>query len=490
MPGPRFPGPFLHRLTSLPLRLHELRNTRVAFIDALHRTHGPVVQIAPRTLSLSDGLLVHHILAPDRPLDRPGPLPIFHNYGQENLLTTVDGELHRDRRRPLRNIYSARAAEAEGLNRVLGEGVDGFVDAAAGRRLGAKETREALGHMLYDVMSYVVYGAENATRLLRDEAEREAFKVDVAFQKARGGSLSMLLALWFPNLVIALRRANLAPAGLDGSLPADLHSTVVGRRALQWLDEAARSQDDGVKPATAASGESLMHRMHAHLLEHGPTSAVPSGDYILSECLDHFWAGVSTTSDALGPLMGLLSSPEHAHCQRRLRAEIQTLPPAEGPWTQAQLRKLPYLDAVIREALRVEPPIPFSMERRISERDGPVVIEGQRVPAGWVVGAQPVSVGTRREVFPAGVEARPGAEADTFVPERWLEEEGQDGEGSSPSRRRDMRRHFMAFGSGARMCLGVNVAWSMMRGFVAGVYGRCETVMEGDGVVVRRWEGG
>ncbi|KAH7000771.1 hypothetical protein EDB80DRAFT_724449 [Ilyonectria destructans] len=38
-----------------------------------------------------------------------------------------------------------------------------------------------------------------------------------------------------------------------------------------------------------------------------------------------------------------------------------------------------------------------------------------------------------------------------------------------------MNRHFFAFGSGPRMCVGINVAWAVMRATIAGIYGKYET---------------
>jgi hypothetical protein len=47
---------------------------------------------------------------------------------------------------------------------------------------------------------------------------------------------------------------------------------------------------------------------------------------------------------------------------------------------------------------------------------------------------------------------------------------------------KDMRAHFLAFGTGPRMCLGMNIAWSAMRGIVVGVYGRSKTIIAKDQV--------
>ena len=74
-----------------------------------------------------------------------------------------------------------------------------------------------------------------------------------------------------------------------------------------------------------------------------------------AECKDHMAAGIDTTGDGLCFLMWELSQPQNLEFQRKLHHELTTTP-ADAP-----LDSLVYLDAVIKEALRVSPPIPMSL---------------------------------------------------------------------------------------------------------------------------------
>lgn len=43
-----------------------------------------------------------------------------------------------------------------------------------------------------------------------------------------------------------------------------------------------------------------------------------------------------------------------------------------------------------------------------------------------------------------------GPDADVFRPERWLE--------ATPSRKKEMEKHFLSFGAGSRICIGRNIS--------------------------------
>lgn len=148
---------------------------------------------------------------------------------------------------------------------------------------------------------------------------------------------------------------------------------------------------------------------------------------IAAECMDHLAAGIDTTGDGLCFLMHELSLPPNIACQRRLQEEISNNP-------TAKLDELVYLDAVIKEGLRLFPPIPMSLPRYVP-REGRTVC-GYDLPGGSVVSCQPYSLHLLNEdVYPR---------AETFVPERWLEKEGEV----------ERNRLFFAFASGGRGCIG------------------------------------
>ncbi|KAL6414239.1 uncharacterized protein AUP68_00757 [Ilyonectria robusta] len=84
-------------------------------------------------------------------------------------------------------------------------------------------------------------------------------------------------------------------------------------------------------------------------------------------------AGSESTSITLTYLFWLLI--KHPDIQRRLRVELQTVPQED---TGAYLASLPFLDAVIKETLRIYPPAPSAMPRVVPP--GGAEVEGVHYP--------------------------------------------------------------------------------------------------------------
>ena len=98
---------------------------------------------------------------------------------------------------------------------------------------------------------------------------------------------------------------------------------------------------------------------------------------------------------------------------------------------------LPYLHAVIKEAMRIHPSLGLLLERHVPQ--GGVHICNQHIPAGTIVGINPWVVHHDPVVFP---------EPETFLPERWIE--------SGNEKLKEMEAAFFNFGAGSRTCIGKN----------------------------------
>lgn len=157
-----------------------------------------------------------------------------------------------------------------------------------------------------------------------------------------------------------------------------------------------------------------------------------------SELADHFLAGIDTTSDTLMFTIWALSREENREYQEKLIDEVDKISDMDcnddGNPTAEAVDKLPYLDAVIKETLRLYAPLPASEPRSL-----PVdtTIDGYLIPAGTVVSMSPYTLHRNQDVFPEPLK---------FKPERWL---GQCGDLT------EMKKWFWAFSSGGRMCIGL-----------------------------------
>jgi cytochrome P450 len=98
------------------------------------------------------------------------------------------------------------------------------------------------------------------------------------------------------------------------------------------------------------------------------------------------------------------------------------------------LDKLPYLDAVSKEILRVYAPVPVM--GRIAQ--SPVEIGGRVFPAGTAFMFHMWAINKSKKLW--------GEDAREFKPERWLKDKVNGGATESLA--------FLSFGAGTRSCIG------------------------------------
>lgn len=109
------------------------------------------------------------------------------------------------------------------------------------------------------------------------------------------------------------------------------------------------------------------------------------------------------------------------------------------PMTYLQTQKLPFLQAVVKESMRLLPSIVFQLLRHAPPD---FIVRGVRIPENTPVGISPIAQNRDKDIF--------GQDADEFLPERWTE---------STERTKYMHTNSMTFGgSGPRMCIGKNIA--------------------------------
>lgn len=144
------------------------------------------------------------------------------------------------------------------------------------------------------------------------------------------------------------------------------------------------------------------------------------------------FAGHETTAMSLAALVDMLHRDPAA--LSRARSEIDALGPDPEP---ASLASLPYLEACCHEALRVCSPV-VDVGRVVRT---PITVGNYRFPAGEVIVPSPLLLHRRPDLYPD-----PGQ----FRPERFL--------GKKPS-----PFEFIAFGGGARRCLGAAFALFEMK---------------------------
>ncbi|KAL1969776.1 hypothetical protein VTN77DRAFT_7285 [Rasamsonia byssochlamydoides] len=143
-------------------------------------------------------------------------------------------------------------------------------------------------------------------------------------------------------------------------------------------------------------------------------------------------AGSETTATLLsGATFYMLKNPL---VYKRVVEEVRSTFNKEEDITMVGVNRLPYMMAVLRETLRLYPPVPTALPRIVPE--GGAMIDGYFIPENTSVGLSHL---------PAYTSARNFSRPDEFLPERWL---------NDPRFASDIQEAHQPFGLGSRVCLG------------------------------------
>ncbi|KAL4586422.1 hypothetical protein LXL04_011058 [Taraxacum kok-saghyz] len=179
---------------------------------------------------------------------------------------------------------------------------------------------------------------------------------------------------------------------------------------------------------------------------------------MVSLCGEFLNAGTDTTATALQWIMANLV--KHPKIQSKLYDEIVSVvgppppppPPGEEPESaisEDELKKLPYLKAVILESLRRHPPGHFVLPHRVAKE---MEVQGFTIPEGATINFMVAEMGLDPTVWEDPME---------FKPERFLVNNGDfDITGSKGIK-------MMPFGAGRRICPGSDLALLHLEYFVA-----------------------
>lgn len=170
-------------------------------------------------------------------------------------------------------------------------------------------------------------------------------------------------------------------------------------------------------------------------------------------------AGNDTTSSTVEWAMAeLLHNPQKL---AKARYELLEVIGRDGDGTvqESDMSRLPYLQAIIKETLRLHPAAPFLVPHKAEED---VEIEGFLVPKNAQILVN---------VWATGRDSSIWVEPESFVPERFLDSE-IDFKG----------QHFelIPFGSGRRICPGLALAHKMMHLMLSSLIYSFEWKLEGE----------
>lgn len=193
--------------------------------------------------------------------------------------------------------------------------------------------------------------------------------------------------------------------------------------------------------------------------------ALQSGTFteenLVDQMMTFLTAGHETTSTALQ--WAIYALCKHPDVQTRLREEIRTnipSPSSSAPLSATTLDALPYLTAVCNEVLRFHPSVPATV--RIAIRD--TTIAGLPAPENTFFMIPPHII-NRSEAFW-------GSDADTFNPDRWLNQSDSGTIHANKTGGASNNYAMLTFLQGPRSCIGQGFAKAELACLVAAMVGK------------------
>ncbi|KAK7936023.1 cytochrome P450 [Apiospora marii] len=423
------PGPRLSACTRLPYWVACIQGRQVRHMTKLHQTYGTVVRFGPDDLSYTDGRAWSDICLVPRGRRENTKEVRFHApsaNGVHNLIAEPDQARHAALRRAFAPAFAEQALRRQ--EPILRRYADLLVVRARQQSDGGAVVNLArlFNFTTFDIMAELAFG--EPLGLL----ERNGYSdwVATVFETVR--VLPWLQLIEFYPLSRWLFRL-LEPRSVAKMRLDHFNHTVtrVNKRLAQGSD----------KP------DIWSHVVDSHVL---------SLDDMHVNAELFMTAGTETTASLLtGLTYYLLANPDK---MKILTDEIRQAFPSSDAISMEELASLPYLNACIREGLRVYPPIPSSIPREVAPGGNEIL--GRRIPAGTRISVHqtatyrsPANFRTTSKLVHTF--AHPSSRhPDRFAPERWL---------GDPDYADDKRNAHQPFSVGPRNCIGMNLAWHEMR---------------------------
>lgn len=451
----KIPGPKLYAITRLRLALDAWQARSIHTIYKLHLQYGPVVRVGPNEISFNTLSALRAIYGAGSPFERTPFYRMFDVYGTPNLFTFASGKDHRERKKLVSHVYANQTILGAEQTKLVQQKVLGYMQMLEREPAAASEIFSSLHYFSFDTISEFVYGPDHGgtTSLSFNSSQRKL--LDDILNPARRhmawfGVHFPIYTKWVSSRTGSMEKI-VTMLGLMPMKKPFVYSSIREHSLKAFRSFKAASSDTKAR----LSESTVIGR----LVRAQETQNLTDLD-IASECADHLLAGIDTTADSLMFLIWVLSLPQNIHYQDRLRAELSHISVnGDGLPYPKDLTRLPYLNAVLRESLRMYSPLP-AFEPRLCPSD--TLIDGYRIPAGTVVGMSPYCLHRDGNVYPEPLK---------FAPERWLTADGLLLDESDAR-----NKYFWAFSSGARMCIGMHLANAEMLTLVATILRKYRTV--------------
>ncbi|KAF2653489.1 cytochrome P450 [Lophiostoma macrostomum CBS 122681] len=436
-PLAKYPGPLRYKLSGWPLLWQAYKGNRHIWHLQDHERYGPVVRIAPNTLSFNTESALSTIYGPRGANVKKGEWYKTFDIaaGAYSSFTETDRAKHAIKRRWMSPAFSAESIKAnESLLTMI---IERFCETIKpmGDTWGPKwNMTEMTTYLGFDIMGALVFGADFQS--VQEEESRHLANSVIA---------ATAFLYWVSYLPLAIIVRPLLRTKLFEVIGGK--GIVDNNRLIDYAQDQVHSRKyktESKEDLTDQPRIDFLSRIaNANDRKSGwsPTSAD-----LDTEALNMINAGADPYSGVLAGAIFYLVHNEYAlqKATREVRSTFSTTAEiSNGP----KLSSCEYLYACIEEALRRTAGVPSHLPRVVLP--GGINVDGNQLPEGTVVGVPAYALHHTPEYFP---------DPWAFRPERWIESDDVSAESIAFS-----RKAFTPFSIGTRQCSGRNLAYLQLK---------------------------
>ncbi|KAE8912981.1 hypothetical protein PF005_g6774 [Phytophthora fragariae] len=365
-----------------------------------------------------------------------------------NAITNSDGEVWQFQRKIFAKLFSTRALRESMTSTIQkhGRSMHRLFDTAAASGESFDLFR-LLSRFAMESFAEIGFGIQMGSLAIgEDHPFEEAF--DIA-EEATAKRFSV--PAWFWKL------QRLLGVGSEGQLQRAI--TVIDTTVLRFISESIAARARGEKRTGGAQN------IVSLVLDSRDLDGEADPQLLRSIAIAAIIGGRDTTSETLSWFIYMLS--QHPEVERRVRDEMLEKIPrlaVEAAYfpTMDEVQSLTYLEAAIKETLRLYPPASFNIKHCSADT---FLSDGTFVPEGTTIGLPSYAMGRMARTW--------GPDCNEYKPERFLDPDTGKLLSVSPFK-------FPAFFAGPRICVGMNLAMLEMKIVVTGLLSRFHIAVQPD----------
>ncbi|ROW10049.1 hypothetical protein VPNG_06518 [Cytospora leucostoma] len=419
-PLKNYPGPLLARYTNLWRLYHTYRGSIHLVYQKLHEQYGHIVRVGPNVVDVD---------LPELTEFYHGSSALVNGKIVYNLFSETDAHKHAKEKRPIAKYYSPVGVAA----------LEPHMDKIIGNLCHALETRFMENGHSFDLGKWLLYYTWDVVGAVTFSQPIGYLEKGHDFDGTLGDSETALdyfavvgmipvLDHWFDKNPVV----HIGPPGFN---------TITGISLRHLVDRYQGKDADYHDPEQPDFLDKFIEAKHANPKEVDDAQ-------IISWLMINMIAGADTTAATLR------SAFYYSFRDKRIWKRLQDETLTAGlhnkiPVAYSDARAIPYVEAVVREALRILPGVSMPLERYVPQ-GGYRLSDGSLLPEGSILGVNPYLLARNKEIY--------GEDAEDFRPERWLRNEAV-GETQEEFERRlaAMNSADLTFGGGRRICTGKNL---------------------------------